>query len=228
MVTGVQRVEWSDTGFGDLVERAGSLLEADGRRILGIAGAPASGKSTLAIQLHARLAQQHPGKVALLGMDGFHLAQRVIDRRGQAAIKGAPQTFDGLGYLHLLERIRNTAETVYAPEFDRGIEDSIAAAVEIGPEVSLIITEGNYLLLDDDPWRAVADLLDESWYVHLEESVRLERLLHRHLSFGHPLEDAQARTHGSDQRNAELINERLLTPDVWVEHLVTDSVDHVH
>jgi pantothenate kinase len=225
-VTGVHRVAWSEQGFEDLVERAGGLLgQPGGRRILGVAGAPASGKSTLAVQLHARLGRQHPGAVALLGMDGFHLAQRVIDRRGQAAIKGAPQTFDGLGYLRTLERIRNTDETVYAPEFDRGLEDSIAAAVEIGPEIRLIITEGNYLLLDQDPWRAVAGLLDETWFVHLEESVRQERLLHRHLGFGHPPDDAAARTYGSDQRNADLINGSMLTPDVWVEHLVTDPVD---
>lgn len=151
-------------------------------------------------------------------MDAFHLAHRVLERRGQTDIKGAPETFDVLGYLHTLQRIRDTDETVYAPVFERSIEDSIAHAVEIGPAVKLIITEGNYLLLDADPWRRVRALLDEAWFVQLDEQVRRQRLLARHLSFGR--DDAEERTNGSDQRNAELINSRVIEPDVWVDHRV--------
>jgi pantothenate kinase len=157
-------------------------------------------------------------------MDAFHLAQRVLDRHGLAAIKGAPETFDALGYLRTLERITRTSETVYAPVFDRAIEDSIAHAVEITPDTKLIITEGNYLLLDVDPWRRIAELLDETWFISLAEDVRQQRLLDRHLGFGHEPAEARERTYGSDQRNAELINSHRLTPDVWIEHLV----DHGH
>lgn len=216
-----EQVEWPGDGNAVLVERAARLVDAGGRRrILGIAGAPASGKSTLAAWLFERLAEAYPGRVAMLGMDAFHLAQRIIERRGQALIKGAPETFDGLGYLRLLERITGTGETIYAPVFERAIEDSIAQAVEIAPQTSLIITEGNYLLLDDDPWRQVRAALDEVWYIALKEPVRQQRLLARHLSFGHAPEAAHERTYGSDQRNAELINSRRLDPDVWIEHVV--------
>lgn len=219
----MERVQWPGAGGEVLVGRAAKMLQAGGRRrVLGIAGAPAGGKSTLAAWLLEQLSRTDPGRVAVLGMDAFHLAQRVIDGRGQAMIKGAPETFDWLGYLRLLERITRTDETIYAPVFERAIEDSVAQAVEIGPETSLIITEGNYLLLDAEPWRQVHAALDEVWYVSLEESVRQRRLLARHLSFGHPPDAARERTYGSDQRNAELISSRRLTPDVWVEH----AVDH--
>ncbi|GAB3920699.1 nucleoside/nucleotide kinase family protein [Microlunatus endophyticus] len=220
MSVGTERVEWPGAGSDVLLERATRLLEAGGRRhLLGIAGAPASGKSTLAAELVAELGGSHPGRVALLGMDAFHLAQVILDRRGQAEIKGAPVTFDAVGYLRLLERITGTDETVYAPVFDRGIEDSIAHAVEITPQTSLIITEGNYLLLDDEPWRQVRRALDEAWFIELDEAVRQQRLLQRHLSFGHEPGEARERTYGSDQRNAELINAKLLTPDVWIKHV---------
>lgn len=221
------RAEWPGNGDAELVQRAARLLGVGGRRrILGIAGAPASGKSTLAVWLLERLSEDYPGRVAVLGMDAFHLAQRIIDRRDQAVIKGAPETFDGLGYLRLLERITGTDETVYAPEFERAIEDSIAQAVEIAPETSLIITEGNYLLLDADPWRQVRAALDEVWYIALDEPVRQQRLLARHLSFGHAPDAARERTYGSDQRNAELINTRRLDPDVWIQHVVDHEVGH--
>lgn len=230
----MERVEWPGAAAEVLLARATRLLESgDGsdprsggrRHVLGIAGAPASGKSTLAAWLVDRLAAAHPGRVALLGMDAFHLAQQIIDRRGQALIKGAPQTFDGIGYLRLLERITGTNETVYAPVFDRAIEDSIAHAVEISAQTSLIITEGNYLLLDADPWRQVRAALDEAWFISLDEKSRQQRLLARHIAYGHQPEEAKERTYGSDQRNAELINSRRLTPDVWIEHVVEREQD---
>jgi pantothenate kinase len=219
----VQRIGWPDDGADVLAQRALRLLQAPGqaRRILGLAGAPGSGKSTLAAELTRSLQVQAPGQVALLGMDAFHLAHRVLQRRGQTDIKGAPETFDAVGYLNTLARIKSTDETVYAPVFDRSIEDSIAHAVEIGPAVKLIITEGNYLLLDADPWRRIRPLLDEAWFVSLAEEVRQQRLLRRHRSFGRS--DAEEHTFGSDQRNAELINTSVLEPDVWIDHLVAGA-----
>jgi pantothenate kinase len=218
----MERVAWPGPGAEFLRKRAARLLESAGprRRILGIAGAPASGKSTLATELVDRLAEEYPGRVALLGMDAYHLAQRILDRRGHGEIKGAPETFDGLGYLHLLQRITGTTETVYAPVFERSIEDSIAHAVEITPDTSLIITEGIYLLLDADPWRSVRQALDEAWFIRIDETVRQQRLLSRHLSFDHEPAEAEQRTYGTDQRNADLIHSRLLTPDVWIDHVV--------
>lgn len=218
----MHQISWPGEGFEQLVARAVRLLNDSGpqRHILGIAGAPASGKSTLAGQLRDRLLADHPGQVALVGMDAFHLAQRVLDAYGLADIKGAPQTFDAAGYGELLRRLRSQRTAVYAPEFDRSIEDSIAQATEIGPAVNLIITEGNYLLLDHQPWTEVSDMLDESWMIDLDEGVRRERLTARHQWYGRDRQAAEARTNGSDQDNADLVLQRSATPDVRVRHTV--------
>ena len=193
--------------------------------MLGIAGAPASGKSTLTEQLALELAADHPGGVVVVGMDAFHLGHRVLVQHGLTEVKGAPHTFDARGYVHLLARIRGSAETVYAPEFRRDIEDSIAHVVEVGPEVSLVLTEGNYLLLPEPPWDAVRPMLDEAWFVHLDDDERRRRMILRHESFGHSPAEARARTLGSDEANAVLVNQSGLgvgasEPDVWVEHAV--------
>jgi pantothenate kinase len=154
-------------------------------------------------------------------MDAFHIGHRVLLRRGMVDVKGAPETFDALGYIHLLRRIRSDSGTVYAPEFDRDIEDSLANVVEIGPEVRLVVTEGNYLLLDTPPWDGVRQLLDEAWFVHLADDERRRRMVLRHESHGHSHDDALARTFGSDERNAVLVNTRLVPPDLWIEHAFT-------
>lgn len=220
----MQRLRWPGPDEELLRERARRLLLAPGRAVLGIAGAPASGKSTLTERLAAQLAEESPGHVVVVGMDAFHIGHRVLDRHGLTAVKGAPHTFDARGYVALLRRVRETTETVYAPEFHREIEDSLAAVVEVGPEVGLVITEGNYLLLPDSPWDGVRPLLDEAWFVHLEDGERRRRMRVRHERYGHSPADAQARTMGSDEANAVLVNAAVLEgvagrpPDVLIEH----------
>ena len=219
-------LRWPGPDADVLRERARQLLLAPGRAVLGIAGAPASGKSTLTAELALELVAEHPGAVAVVGMDAFHLGHRVLEQRGLVGVKGAPHTFDARGYVALLARIRSSAETVYAPEFHREIEDSIAHVVEVGPEVGLVVTEGNYLLLPEPPWDAVRPLLDEAWFVHLEDDERRRRMVLRHQRHGHSPADARARTFGSDEANAVLVNRSgrgdgpATGPDVWVEHVV--------
>ncbi|MFF0343878.1 nucleoside/nucleotide kinase family protein [Kribbella sp. NPDC004875] len=186
-------------------ERAVALATRGRRQILGITGAPASGKSTYAEQLAAKLAADGH-KVALVPMDGYHLAQSVLDEIGLADVKGAPQTFDGFGFVALLRRVKESPdEQIWAPRFDRSIEDSIAASIGVAPEVTLVLTEGNYLLLDEAPWSALRALLDQCWYVEVPEELRHQRLEARHRLFGRSPEEAHARTYGSDERNAHLI-----------------------
>ncbi|NIK57366.1 nucleoside/nucleotide kinase family protein [Kribbella shirazensis] len=186
-------------------DRAVELAVRGRRQLLGITGAPAAGKSTYAEQLTAKLlADGH--QVALVPMDGYHLAQSVLEELGLADVKGAPHTFDGYGFVALLRRLKEAPdEQIWAPRFDRGIEDSIAASIGVAPEVTLVLTEGNYLLLDEPPWSTVRDLLDQCWYVEVPEDLRHERLEARHRLFGRSPEEAHERTYGSDERNAHLI-----------------------
>ncbi|HWD81079.1 MAG TPA: nucleoside/nucleotide kinase family protein [Kribbella sp.] len=186
-------------------ERAVELATRGRRQILGITGGPAAGKSTYAEQLTADLtAGGH--RVALVPMDGYHLAQSVLEELGLADAKGAPHTFDGFGFVALLRRLKESPdEQIWAPRFDRSIEDSIATSIGIAPEVTLVLTEGNYLLLDQSPWSAVRTLLDECWYVEVPEDLRHERLEARHRAYGRSPAEAHERTYGSDERNAHLI-----------------------
>ena len=144
-----------------LVERARGLTTS-GRAVLGLCGVPGAGKSTLA----ARLAAEIGPEAVVVPLDGFHLHDDELARLGLSQRKGAPETFDVAGYTALLHRIRTeTGTTVYAPEFDRSRELSVAGAIAVRPEHRLVVTEGNYLLHDDRGWSEVRPLLDEAWYV---------------------------------------------------------------
>lgn len=174
------------------------------RRLLGIVGAPGSGKSTLATLLADHLGD----RAQAVPMDGYHLAQVELERLGRAQRKGAPDTFDATGYAALLRRLRDQAphDVVYAPDFRREIEEPVAGALPVFARTPLIITEGNYLLLDDDPaWLPVADLLDEVWYLHVDAALRLERLRRRHEQFGRTREQALAWIESTDEPNARRI-----------------------
>jgi pantothenate kinase len=184
------------------VDRARGLAVDGRRRILGITGAPGAGKSTLAAALVDALAPA----ALLVPMDGFHLANRELERLGRRDRKGAVDTFDAAGYVALLRRLLDPAEeVVYAPEFRRDIEEPIACALPVPHAVPLVVTEGNYLLVDGGPWTPVAGLLAEAWYVDPPEELRLARLVARHVAFGKEPETARAWSLGTDQRNAALI-----------------------
>jgi pantothenate kinase len=198
--------------FDALASRARSLV-ADGRRaVLGIAGAPAAGKTTLAEQLVAALAPAPPpgltagAWVAHVPMDGFHLADVELERLGRRDRKGAPDTFDPLGYAALLRRLREDEDDViYAPGFERIIEQPIAGAIPIERAARLIVSEGNYLLLDEPAWRPVRALFTEVWYADLDRPERLRRLIERHVRFGKDETAAIEWATGTDERNARRI-----------------------
>jgi pantothenate kinase len=139
-------------------------------------------------------------------MDGFHLSNAELVRLGRRDRKGAPDTFDAAGYVALLRRLRaGESWPVYAPTFDRDLEEAIAGDIAVSPSVPLIVAEGNYLLYDEGPWAGLAELLDEVWYVEPAEEVRLHRLVRRHVAHGKSEAEAEAWSHGTDQRNAVLI-----------------------
>ena len=186
------------------LERIETLLASGGRRILGLAGAPGAGKSTLAEALVAAL----PGRAMAVPMDGYHLANVELARLGRAARKGAEDTFDSAGYVALLRRMREQQpdETIYAPAFRREIEEPIAGAIPVSPDVQLVITEGNYLLLDSGHWADVRGLLDEAWYVDVDPALRRARLVARHIAFGRDEHAARDWVEHTDEPNARLID----------------------
>ncbi|HET8602622.1 MAG TPA: nucleoside/nucleotide kinase family protein [Marmoricola sp.] len=170
------------------------------RTIIGIAGPPGAGKSTLAARLAAERGGVH------LPMDGFHLADVTLERLGLLDRKGAPETFDAWGYAALLARLRaRPPEVVYAPGFERDLEQPIAGAVAVPPEADLVVTEGNYLLLDRPEWRAVRAQLDEVWFVRCDGEVRRSRLVARHVAFGKSPAEAASWVARVDEPNAVLV-----------------------
>lgn len=189
--------------FDILTRRARQLAAPGRRRILGIAGAPGAGKSTLAADLVAALGES----AVLVPMDGFHLAQAELHRLGRADRKGAPDTFDAVGYAALLARLRAPAPgvVVYAPAFDRALEEAVAGSIAVAPDVPLVITEGNYLLHDDGDWAQVRTLVDDAWFLELDPVVRVRRLVDRHVRFGKERTFAERWVRDSDEANARLV-----------------------
>jgi pantothenate kinase len=192
----------------DLLARDAIALVGDSSRaILGITGSPGAGKSTLVQVLVDRIrAAKGDHWVSHIPMDGFHLADDQLDRIGALGRKGAPDTFDVAGYMHLLERVKHEVDhPVYVPGFDRTLEQPLAAALVVLPSARLVITEGNYLLLDHPHWARARRAMDAVWFVASEEATRVERLVARHIQFGKPPNEARAWVATIDQRNAELV-----------------------
>ncbi|MER5748832.1 nucleoside/nucleotide kinase family protein [Streptomyces sp. NPDC002088] len=206
--------------FDDLLIRARALAQNGGRRaILGIAGSPGAGKSTLAECLVRELNGDGPGWVAHVPMDGFHLADVELERLGRRDRKGAPDTFDAAGYAALLRRLREEPdgdEIVYAPGFERVLEQPLAGAIPVPSTARLVVTEGNYLLLETGAWARVRPQLDAVWFCEVYEQERIRRLIARHEEFGKEHEEAVAWVLGTDQRNADLVTETRGRADLVV------------
>ncbi|MGJ4845799.1 nucleoside/nucleotide kinase family protein [Leifsonia sp. Le1] len=185
------------------------LLAAQGERVLlGIAGSPGSGKTTLARAIVERVNERAGGRLlaAHLPMDGFHLANTTLDALGRHDRKGAIDTFDAWGFVAILHRVAaEQTHTVYVPAFERTVDEPVAASIAIEPETRLVVVEGNYLLADAEPWSRIPSLLAESWFVSTPEDVRLARLIDRHTRHGRTPEAAEAWAREVDDANAALI-----------------------
>jgi pantothenate kinase len=202
-------------GLESALDRTLSLTKSSGTRvIIGLVGKPGAGKSTLSSYLLKKLPKE---TTALVPMDGYHLSNAQLALLGRSDRKGAPDTFDSDGYADLLQRIKtNHTQEIYFPIFHREIEESIAAEGVIHPHTSLVLTEGNYLLLGDAGWPRVAPTLTECWFVDVDNDRRMARLVARHIKFGKSAEEARAWAHGTDQHNAELIERTMARADVII------------
>jgi len=196
-------------------QRIQALLATGERKVLGIVAPPGAGKSTLA----QALVEQYDNAVQVVPMDGFHLANSELLRLGRSGRKGAPDTFDAAGFVSLLQRIgaQMPPEVVYAPDYRREIEEAVAGAIAVLPDTPLIVTEGNYLLLDDGPWARVRGVLDEVWYLDVDEALRHARLLSRHMHFGRSRERALSWIASTDEPNAVRIARTRHKADVCID-----------
>jgi len=229
-----------------LTRRALALVPAGGgRAIVGIAGSPGAGKTTLAVQLAARVnaivaaeassasgsssasssastsepasAAPSPHFATHLPMDGYHLANSTLDSLGRRDRKGAIDTFDGWGFVALLRRLHaETSHTVFAPSFDRTVEEPIAGEIAVLPDTKLVIVEGNYLLVDETPWADVKGLLAEAWFCETTDEERVRRLVDRHERHGRTPEAAKAWAESVDGKNAILIESTMPRADLVV------------
>jgi pantothenate kinase len=185
------------------------------RFMIAIAGPPGSGKSTLAERLHEILPEQAS---AVVPMDGFHFDDAVLNRRGLRPRKGAPETFDYAGFAALLKRIRAGEPEVAVPVFDRTMELSRAGADIVGADVKFVLVEGNYLLLDEEPWSGLADLFDYSIFVDVPRGELERRLMERWRGHGKSDEDASAWIASNDLPNIERVLARRRSADLVITH----------
>jgi pantothenate kinase len=211
------RGTYDDAVLEPLTTRAARLVRPDERVILGIAGSPGSGKTTLARDIVGTLSERGID-AAYLPMDGFHLANATLERLGRRERKGAIDTFDGWGFVALLERIRVELDhAVFAPGFDRTVDEPIAGDLTIPPSARIVVAEGNYLLVDQEPWSRIRPLLAEAWFCTAPESERMRRLVDRHVRHGRTAEAALAWARDVDGANALVIEPTRGRADLSVD-----------
>jgi pantothenate kinase len=195
-----------------LLARAGS-----GERLLvAIAGAPGSGKSTLAHSLCERLNKALPGSAVVMPMDGFHYDNGVLEPMGLLPRKGAPETFDAEGLIATVARIKAAMRDVAIAVFDRASEMSRACAAIVRRDTPVVLIEGNYLLLDREPWNRLKPLFDLTVFIDVPESVLEERLVARWLQYGFPPQDARRKALQNDIPNARLVAGNSLPADIVI------------
>lgn len=193
-----------------LARRIGAVAYTGKRRIVALAGPPASGKSTLAETL-----ERNDSTMQVVPMDGFHLDNALLTERGLLSRKGAPETFDAAGFIHLIRRLKTEDDVVF-PRFDRSLDMSIAGAGVIRPETTTILVEGNYLMLDQPVWRDLRQTWDLSVGIDVSLQVLEQRLLQRWIDHGYTPQDAQAKAEGNDLPNAKLVLENAYPCDIII------------
>lgn len=187
----------------DLESLAGEAPSGAARLMVGLCGPPGTGKSTTARALRDEIGED---RAVVVQLDGFHLASPVIAGTELATRRGAIDTFDAGGFASLVERLRaNDEPVVYAPTFERDLEEPINAAMVVPGDCTIVIVEGNYLLADGPDWERARACLDQVWYLHTDPDLRVTRLVDRHVQSGKEPQHAWDWVERSDEANARLI-----------------------
>ena len=200
--------------FAEIVTRRATGLIGS-RKIIAISGPPASGKSTVAEAVVASLTAMEK-TATLVPMDGFHLDNAVLERSGNLARKGAPETFDADCFVHLISRIANGTEAVYAPVFDRARDITVAGAQLIPTNAEFVIVEGNYLMLDAAPWDQLRQFWTLSVAISAQMDVLEQRLMERWADYGIAPDEARAKVQGNDLRNARMVLQNSAPSDLML------------
>ncbi|MFF7729665.1 nucleoside/nucleotide kinase family protein [Streptomyces sp. NPDC008001] len=193
--------------ISEMAAAAWTLAGTPGRTVLGLAGPPGAGKSTLARALVAELERKYgAGSAAYLPLDGFHLSNAQLERLGLTGRKGSAPSFDVWGYADLLRRVVEERDRdIYVPDYDRTLHEPVAARHLVPPSARLVVTEGNYLACDEPGWRDARRYLAEVWYLETPDEVRQGRLLERQMTGGRDAAAARAWVQGNDAPNGEKV-----------------------
>lgn len=195
----------------------------DKRILLGITGVPGAGKSTLAELLMQNInTALNEERAIVIPMDGYHYHNDILIEKGLLPLKGIPQTFDAQRFVNLIQEIASEKmEKLYCPSYDRALHNPVEDSIVIENRHKIVIVEGNYLLFDTDPWKKLADLFTESWFIETPLTTTQERLIERHMRTGRSLEEALSKISSTDAPNAELIMQtrhratKVITGEEW-------------
>ena len=193
------------------------IENSEGRKryIVAIAGPPGAGKSTFA-QALLLLLKEKSIQAKIISMDGFHLDNSILVDRNLLDRKGAPATFDTAGFIHLMNRLSNFEDDVVIPEFDRNKDLSIAGSSIISTKDKVLIVEGNYLLIEEEPWTELKKTWDQTIFINPGMDTIEQRLLNRWLRHGLDAKDAKKRTLTNDLPNARYVLEKSSDSDIQI------------
>ena len=203
----------SDLNYNELLIKLLDNLKNDlkNRYFIALSGPPASGKSTISEKLVKDLTLKGHNS-SIFQMDGFHYDDQILKQKNLLLKKGAPETFDVMGFLNFLFRLQNENE-VAIPIFDRSLELSRSSAVIISKETRVVIVEGNYILLKTHPLRELHKFFNSTIMINTKHEILEKRLIERWRSFNIPEEEIKQKVFENDLPNGVNVYKNSILAD---------------